>query len=300
MNSDTPKVAVKKSPKKKGAKKAARAPMVAKKRDTIAPIITVNGDNPLTMVKKSVYVDPGATAIDNIDGPVFVKAETNVNTKKVGLYVTRFTACDAAGNTTTAERKVVVKKKATVHRLFVDIDLSNLLNGTSSSLQRGFNLVNKEKIGFGIALRYAICDLLSVRVRLADTRTKHELDFTGSDLGTVTSKVSREFAAEVHPFKGELKPFYVLVGVVRMDNYGKFSVGGRELKNELNHKNIFEAGAGFRVKIFKTLNSPLFGGEAVYYKGDNTLSVPGVGNMSWSSKGEVRLNLSIPLTIFPF
>ena len=76
--------------------------------DTTAPSITVLGDNPLTLAIGANFTDPGATALDDVDGIVDVTASGEVNTALPGSYTITYTATDAAGNTATATRTVNV------------------------------------------------------------------------------------------------------------------------------------------------------------------------------------------------
>ena len=73
--------------------------------DTIAPVITVTGDNPATVILGATYVDSGATA----DGGETVTTTGTVDTNKVGSYTLTYSATDAAGNTGTATRTVNVQ-----------------------------------------------------------------------------------------------------------------------------------------------------------------------------------------------
>ncbi len=76
--------------------------------DTTAPVITLFGDNPLTLPVGATFTDPGATALDNIDGAMDVAASGEVNTAVPGSYTIIYTATDAAANTATATRTVNV------------------------------------------------------------------------------------------------------------------------------------------------------------------------------------------------
>ncbi len=77
--------------------------------DTSAPVITLLGDNPLTWILGTPYTDPGATALDDVDGAVAVLIDTSgVNVGVVGTYSVGFTATDSSGNTGTATRTVNV------------------------------------------------------------------------------------------------------------------------------------------------------------------------------------------------
>ena len=78
--------------------------------DLTAPVITLDGDNPMTLTVGTEYVEPGATAMDNVDGDLTVDIEITgtVNTDVAGTYTVTYTVTDAAGNTGTATRTVVV------------------------------------------------------------------------------------------------------------------------------------------------------------------------------------------------
>jgi hypothetical protein len=77
-------------------------------QDTLPPIITLNGSNPLTLQLASSFADPGATATDLCAGPVAVIASGSVNTRAVGTNTILYTATDGDGNTNTASRTVLV------------------------------------------------------------------------------------------------------------------------------------------------------------------------------------------------
>ncbi|MBI2176006.1 DUF5011 domain-containing protein [Candidatus Woesearchaeota archaeon] len=79
--------------------------------DTAAPVITVTGENPADVARDSVYTDAGATALDDVDGPVPVTTSGAVDTATIGTYTITYTATDAAGNTATASRTVIVSPR---------------------------------------------------------------------------------------------------------------------------------------------------------------------------------------------
>ncbi|MBR4830488.1 MAG: DUF5011 domain-containing protein [Bacilli bacterium] len=78
--------------------------------DTKAPEIKLLGADPMTVAKDSEFVDPGATATDNVDKNITknIKVEGTVDTSKLGEYKLVYSVSDKAGNTATKERKVVV------------------------------------------------------------------------------------------------------------------------------------------------------------------------------------------------
>ena len=79
-------------------------------RDEAKPVITLAGVTPVTVAYGSVFTDPGATAMDNVDGNITSKIVTtgSVNTTAIGSYALTYTVTDIAGNTAVAIRTVVV------------------------------------------------------------------------------------------------------------------------------------------------------------------------------------------------
>ena len=68
--------------------------------DTVAPVITILGDNPLQVIVGDNFDDPGVTAIDNKDGNITedVIISSEVNTNQIGTYSVTYNVSDAAGN----------------------------------------------------------------------------------------------------------------------------------------------------------------------------------------------------------
>lgn len=86
-------------------------------QDTAAPVITLLGENPVTVDCGTVYADAGATATDACDGDVNVTIDDSlVDTSAQNLagFVVTITATDAQGNTSSAQRLVVVDGPACV------------------------------------------------------------------------------------------------------------------------------------------------------------------------------------------
>ena len=76
--------------------------------DSTAPVISLAGDNPLTLTQGSAYVEPGASAIDNIDGAVTVTISGVVNSNVIGSYTISYQATDSANNSSEVTRIVNV------------------------------------------------------------------------------------------------------------------------------------------------------------------------------------------------
>ncbi|HBC95076.1 MAG TPA: hypothetical protein DCZ10_19835, partial [Pelotomaculum sp.] len=82
--------------------------------DTTAPVITLNGAAEITLTKGESFTDPGATALDDVDGDItdriLVSGDT-VDTSTAGTYVITYNVRDAAGNAAVqASRTVIVVK----------------------------------------------------------------------------------------------------------------------------------------------------------------------------------------------
>ena len=78
--------------------------------DTIPPVLTLLGDNPVTMYVGEDYVDPGATAFDNLSGDITDKIVVTgtVNLNVPGTYIISYTVNDLFENVTTVTRTINV------------------------------------------------------------------------------------------------------------------------------------------------------------------------------------------------
>ncbi len=77
--------------------------------DSTPPVITLNGSNPVTVIKGTRYTDAGATANDDRDGNVTVTTSGSVDINSVGSYTLTYSATDKAGNVSTKTRTVNVQ-----------------------------------------------------------------------------------------------------------------------------------------------------------------------------------------------
>jgi len=78
--------------------------------DTTAPVITLLGSNPMEQEVGSVFADPGATALDAVDGNLTAQITVSgtVNTNKVGTYMLTYQVSDLSGNMASETRTVNV------------------------------------------------------------------------------------------------------------------------------------------------------------------------------------------------
>ena len=87
--------------------------------DTTAPVISVSGEQTLTIALGASYSDAGATATDNVDGAVTVSTAGAVVSTVAGDYRLTYSATDAAGNVATKDRVVTVSGIAIADPLIV-------------------------------------------------------------------------------------------------------------------------------------------------------------------------------------
>ena len=80
--------------------------------DAAAPTVTLLGGSSITIEAGTAFTDPGATAFDTVDGNVPVTIAGTVQTDTVGTYTLTYTATDAAGNSASATRTVIVSDTA--------------------------------------------------------------------------------------------------------------------------------------------------------------------------------------------
>jgi hypothetical protein len=78
--------------------------------DRLAPTLELVGDTTLNIAAGQEYLDPGATAIDDIDGDISDKIVVSgiINPSAVGTQTISYTVADRAGNTTRKLRTVNV------------------------------------------------------------------------------------------------------------------------------------------------------------------------------------------------
>jgi hypothetical protein len=86
-----------------------RIVLVGVNLDTIPPVITLLGDNPMTIEINDPYNEPGATAIDNEDGNISSKIEITgtVDNTKIGTYTRTYNVSDNSGNKATPKERSV-------------------------------------------------------------------------------------------------------------------------------------------------------------------------------------------------
>ena len=82
-------------------------------KDVTPPVISLSGYNPAYVNLDSVYVEPGYTATDDVDGDITSKVEVTgtLDVHKEGSYILYYNVSDNAGNMAIQkEREVKVLK----------------------------------------------------------------------------------------------------------------------------------------------------------------------------------------------
>jgi len=79
--------------------------------DTTAPVLTLIGEALIELTAGESYLEPGATAIDDVNGDIteYIVLSGTVNSGAVGDYVINYSVADAAGNVSNLNREVKVK-----------------------------------------------------------------------------------------------------------------------------------------------------------------------------------------------
>lgn len=81
--------------------------------DTVKPVITILGANPMTTKYRSTFIDPGATALDNRDGDITsrILRSGTVNTLRLGTYTLKYNVTDLSGNAADQKSRSVVVRR---------------------------------------------------------------------------------------------------------------------------------------------------------------------------------------------
>jgi len=80
--------------------------------DVEVPVVTLLGEECMELQARKEFVEPGFTAFDAVDGDISEKVEVtgSVDVNLCGTYLLTYCVSDAAGNSTKAERTVIVKQ----------------------------------------------------------------------------------------------------------------------------------------------------------------------------------------------
>jgi len=102
-------------------------------KDSIAPVITLNGESAIELILDGTYVELGATAIDDIDGEIAVMISGEVVTNTIGNYTITYTATDKSGNVSNKKRLIEVIIPPTPPVITMEED-KNVIKGKFASI----------------------------------------------------------------------------------------------------------------------------------------------------------------------
>ena len=75
--------------------------------DLTAPVMTLLGDDPMTVVQYTVFSDPGVSVTDNIESGLMATATGSVDASTTGSYLISYDVSDSAGNAATTVTRTV-------------------------------------------------------------------------------------------------------------------------------------------------------------------------------------------------
>ena len=84
-------------------------------KDTTPPVITLEGDNSVTITVGATYTDDGATCTDGVDGSITPTPSGTVVTSTVGSYSVTYSCTDDAGNAATQVSRTVIVELAIIN-----------------------------------------------------------------------------------------------------------------------------------------------------------------------------------------
>lgn len=94
--------------------------------ETVPPVITLRGANPLVWVQGVVWSDPGADVTDNVDATRIINADSPPNINNIGSQVISYNTADAAGNDAAeVTRTVNVVSADSTPDQFTFVDVAN-------------------------------------------------------------------------------------------------------------------------------------------------------------------------------
>lgn len=154
--------------------------------DTKAPVISINGDQFMTICRWSDYQDAGVVVTDNYDTNIELEIFDEVNSEWEGLYSVRYVARDKSGNRASAERLVRVVACATGTE---DINASVVKVFPNPS--KGAFVVTTTEAGFEVS-DIKVMDALGKQVTFQSTGMQEgiQLDLTSQPAGIYFIHVS--------------------------------------------------------------------------------------------------------------
>ena len=98
--------------------------------DTTAPVVSLVGGNPISLILGSTYTESGALWTDNVDGSGSIVSPYSggVNTWAIGSYILQYRQIDTSGNTGTISRTINVLGAPDITPPVVSLSGSGIIN----------------------------------------------------------------------------------------------------------------------------------------------------------------------------
>ena len=162
-----------------------------KDEDEVPPVVTLKGSNPMYVQVNKTFNDPGATAMDDVDGALTANASGTVNTSQTGTYTVTYTAIDGEGNVGTATRTVYVVNFDGTYQVteVCDVTGSNsgpaTVNASNATLNNGMTIANFALAGTNVVAN-ATFDGTTITI---PSQTIGSATYSGSGTITGTSQI---------------------------------------------------------------------------------------------------------------
>ena len=160
--------------------------------DCRGPVITLRGRNPDSIAVGKKYTDPGATALDNIDGVVTVTPPPAANTAKEGVDTLVYSAVDKVGNVSKVPRILVVFTPAVIDSVPPVI---TLIGSKDTTIIKGATWIEpgyraSDNIDSNITSSVVVTNPLNTNITGTYTISYNVSDKSGNAAATQTRKVT--------------------------------------------------------------------------------------------------------------
>jgi hypothetical protein len=118
--------------------------------DMVAPVITLIGASTINLNVGDMFTDPGAMAMDNVDGDIsgnIVVGGDMVDVNTVGTYVITYNVIDAAGNAAAEVTRTVIVSDPNMGLFPIDFEDGSSLTGAFDGGANGANADNPDQSG---------------------------------------------------------------------------------------------------------------------------------------------------------
>ncbi len=295
--------------------KSTHKKIVKHKKKLFPFYIEIIGQNPVTVMKGSVYVDPGAIAHGprDVDGPIKLVAINMIDTSKIGMFTIVYTKTTRNNEVLKESRTIIVVeakvsptasptpsptklvKEKSVDRKFSDRwfqfswEQVAASFGSQSEDPQGFSTTSSSNVGQKFSVEGIIAGKVGLMVSHDSGNTSLEKKVYGASIGTVGITDSWELMAKVYPVKDEHWLPYAGLGVKFAGIDNKLMIGGTPFPHTDTASSIvFELGS-----IFPITDGFGFTFSGELYKLGSVTSIPFTVDTSTFAEFSVNAGLVI-------